>query len=142
MKILSRDFTLKEKILLLVLGLLLVGLAYYRFVWMPTTDAVAAANSERDTLQIELLDAMTKEAQLRKMQTELDSLGELKETSRMESYNNTKAELSLLNNVLEAADDYVRLGSDVACRAKMRRPHPVKRKRRQLKPLLAQHHRT
>ena len=106
MKILSRDFTLKEKVLLLILCLVLVGLAYYRFVFVPCQDAISRANNTRDALQIELLGAMTKEAQLKKMKDELDSLGELRETSRMDSYNNAKAELSLLNSVLEAADEY------------------------------------
>ena len=106
MKVLSRDFTLREKILLIVFCLILLALAYYRFVYVPCSDAIANARADRDMYQTELLSAMTKEAQLRRMKTELDSLGELQETSRMDSYNNSKAELSLLNSVLEAADKY------------------------------------
>lgn len=106
MKVLSRDFTTKEKVMLLILCLLLVGLAYYRFLWAPCTDAVSTANSQCESLQTELLTAMAKEKQLKKMSDELDALGELQETSRMESYNNTKAELTMLNNILEAANDY------------------------------------
>lgn len=106
MKFLSRDFTLREKILLIVFCLILLALAYYRFVYIPTSDAIDAARADRDASQTELLVALTKEAQMRKMKTELDDLGELQETSRMDSYNNSKAELSLLNSVLEAADDY------------------------------------
>ena len=106
MKALSRDFTLKEKILLLVLCLILLALAYYRFIYVPSVRAIETANNERDSLQTELLISVTKESQLKKMKDELDGLGELHEASRMESYNNSKAELSLLNTVLEAADDY------------------------------------
>ena len=106
MKILSRDFTLREKILLIVFCLILLALAYYRFVYVPCNDAIALARADRDMYQTQLLGALTKEAQLRRMKTELDSLGELQETSRMDSYNNSKAELSLLNSVLEAADKY------------------------------------
>ncbi len=106
MKVLSRDFTTKEKVMLLILCLLLVGLAYYRFLWVPCTDAVSTANSQRESLQTELLTAMAKEKQLKKMSDELDALGELQETSRMESYNNTKAELTMLNSILETANDY------------------------------------
>ena len=47
-----------------------------------------------------------KEKQLRDMKEELDSLGELQSTSRMESYNNSKEELSLLNSILESAQNY------------------------------------
>ena len=106
MKIMSRDFTTKEKVLLLILCLILIGLAYYRFVFIPCRDAIDAAHSERDMLETELIVASAKEGQLRKMKEELDSLGELQSASRMESYNNAKAELTMLNNVLENADDY------------------------------------
>ena len=106
MKVLSRDFTVREKVMLIILSLILLALAYYRFVYIPCNDAIDKAHADRDMLQMELLGAMTKEAQLRKMKAELDSLGELQETSRMDSYNNSKAELSLLNGILESADDY------------------------------------
>ena len=106
MKILSRDFSTKEKILIVVLLLVLVALAYYRFVHIPCNDAIMTAHSERDMYQTELIAVQAKEAQIRKMKEELDSLGELQSTSRMESYNNSKAELSLLNSILESARDY------------------------------------
>lgn len=106
MKILSRDFTTKEKVLLVILCLILLALAYYRFVYVPSVDAVAAANADRDMYQIELIGALTKEKQLRQMQEELDELGELQTASRMESYNNSKAELTLLNSALETASSY------------------------------------
>ncbi len=113
MKILSRDFTPKEKVLLLILFLILISLAYYRFVFVPCRESVAEANSERDTLEIELMAAQAKEAQLKRMEEELAGLGKLQETSRMESYNNSKAEISLLNNILETACDYYIAFSDV-----------------------------
>ena len=106
MKMLSRDFTPKEKIMLLVLGLLLIALCYYRFLWVPTSEALVAARDRAETLQTDLTMTRIKEAKLKKMQDELDSLGKLELTSRMGSYNNAKAELSLLNGVLEAADTY------------------------------------
>ena len=106
MKILSRDFTTKEKTMLLVLGLLLLALCYYRFLWVPTSENLERANNRRDDLQTVLTTTLLKEARLQKMQDELDALGKLELTSRMGSYNNAKAELSLLNSVLESADSY------------------------------------
>ena len=61
MKFLSRDFTLKEKILLLVLLLLLFGLAYYRFVYVPCSEAISRAQSEQETLQTDLIVSLAKE---------------------------------------------------------------------------------
>ena len=106
MKALSRDFSIKEKVLIVVLLLILVGLAYYRFVHVPCVEAIESAHSQRDMYQTELIAVQTKEAQLRAMKEELDSLGELQNASRMESYNNSKAELALLNSILESAIDY------------------------------------
>jgi hypothetical protein len=106
MKVLSRDFTLKEKILIFVLLLILVALTYYRFVHVPCNEAIETARSEKEMYDTELLAVQKKEAQIRAMKEELDSLGELQATSRMESYNNSKAELSLLNSVLESAYNY------------------------------------
>ena len=106
MKVLSRDFTTKEKIMLVVFCLLLLGLAYYRFFYVPTQEQIASANSQRDNYQLELTEVMAKETQIRKMKEEIDELGELKAVSRIESYNNSKAEISLLNTVLEPANEY------------------------------------
>lgn len=106
MKALSRDFTTKEKVLIVILLVILIGLAYYRFVHVTCKEAIQAAHAERDMHETELLAVQMKEKQLRDMKEELDSLGELQSTSRMESYNNSKAELSLLNSILVAAQDY------------------------------------
>ena len=106
MKALSRDFTTKEKVLIVILFVILIALAYYRFVHIPCKEAIESAHSQRDMYQTELLAVQKKEAQLRKMKEELDSIGELQANSRMESYNNSKAELSLLNRILEETTDY------------------------------------
>ncbi len=106
MKILSRDFTTKEKIMIVVFCLLLLGLAYYRFFYVPTQDQIAAANSQKANYETELMEVMAKEAQIRKMKEEIDELGELSNVSRIESYNNSKQEISLLNRVLGPATEY------------------------------------
>lgn len=100
MKILSRDFTLQERILILVLCLVLVGLAYYQFVDQPVRRDIAAAKSEKEALELELTTVNAKVAQLEKMKQELESLDASGTTSTMPSYNNSKAELALLNDIL------------------------------------------
>ena len=54
MKILSRDFTRAEKILIAVLMLILVGLAYYQFVEKTVRQSIINAQSEVQMLQTEL----------------------------------------------------------------------------------------
>jgi hypothetical protein len=106
MKVLSRDFSTKEKVMLVVLCLVLLALGYYRFIYVPTQDAIYAANSQQQVYETELLQVMTKEKMIRSMKDELDSIGELQEVSRMESYNNSKEEISLLNEALKPATEY------------------------------------
>ncbi len=103
---LSREFTTGEKILLLILAIIILALVYYRFFYIPCQNAIMEARSQKTALQSDLNVAQIKERQLKKMKEELDSIGELSETSSMPSYNNSKAELEELNAILESAKDY------------------------------------
>jgi len=100
MKMLSRDFTLKEKILILILVLVLLALAYYQFVDQPIRSAIQKAESETSALEIELNAVNLRLAQLTRMQNELNGLQADETVKRMPSYNNEPAVNSLLNNVL------------------------------------------
>ena len=106
MKILSRDFTLAERILLIFLGLVLVGLTYYRFVDQPVRTALRTAQSEKESLQVELDGVELQIQRLTKMQNELQTLKDGETVSMMASYNNSKAELALLNDALSIATKY------------------------------------
>lgn len=106
MKVLSRDFTLKEKILLLILCLILLAFTYYQFVDRPVRLAISNAEAERAALEDELVAVQLKLGKLRNMQEEMDSIAADEKVSVMGSYNNSKAEIDMLNDVLEAADRY------------------------------------
>ena len=98
MKILSREFSLKEKILILVLVLILLALAYYQFVDQPIRQALAAAEAEEQSLTTELTAVEAKLEKMRRMREELDAI--IGKATEMGSYNNSKAELALLNDYL------------------------------------------
>lgn len=106
MKILSRDFTLRERLLILVLAIILVGLFYYQFVDQPVRTALNSAKAEQQSLQMELEAARVQVERVNSMRSELDEIEASGAKSRMESYNNSKKELALLNDVLAAATDY------------------------------------
>ena len=106
MKVLSRSFSLKEKILLLLLSLILVGLAYYQFVDQPVRSALATAQAEADALSVELCAVEAKLARMRRMRAELEDVTAGGTASEMGSYNNSKAELAMLNDVLSEALQY------------------------------------
>ena len=106
MKIMSRDFTLKEKILLLVLTVILLGAVYYLAVDQPVRSAIRTAVSEQENLNTELLILQKKAASLSRMQNELDTIHITGSYGDMGSYINVKAELEELNQVLQEADTY------------------------------------
>ena len=106
MKVLSRSFTLKEKILLLLLSLILVALAYYQFVDQPVRSALAQAQAEADSLSMELTAVTAKLTTMRNMRAELDDVTAGGKASEMGSYNNSKAEIAMLNDVLSEALQY------------------------------------
>lgn len=105
MKILSRDFTRMEKLLILVLALVLVGLAYYQFVYKTTQNSIASAEADAAQTRSELDIAEARLAQLNALQKKLDDL-EAEGLSWMSSYNNAKAEVAFLNDILATTIQY------------------------------------
>lgn len=99
MKVLSRDFTTKEKVLILILVLLLIGLAYYQFVYKPMSESLENAAAEKVALEDELVVLQAKVAGMKKMQQEMDELESSERLSVMPSYNASKEEVAFLNNV-------------------------------------------
>jgi len=105
-KVLSRDFTMKEKLMLILLGLILVGLAYYQFVDRPVREALEIAHAEADSLSTELQTVEAKLTKMRRMRAELEDVTAGGTASEMGSYNNSKAEISMLNDALGEALQY------------------------------------
>ncbi len=106
MKIMSRNFTRSEKILLLLLAVILLGLFYYKAVDQNVRNSIASSEAEAQSLQTELTVVQARVQNLEKMQKEVDEVMGAEGTSRMESYNNSKAEVAFLNDILSEAGDY------------------------------------
>ena len=100
MKVLSRDFTTKEKVLLIILAVILVGLSYYQFFDKPVREATDKAIAEKANLETEQVMLEAQLANLKKMQAELDSMEGMENVRIMPSYNNIKKIHTLLNDVL------------------------------------------
>ena len=96
----SRDVTAKEKVLLVILVLIILGFCYYRFVDQPIRKNLAKAEAEYSTLNKELTEANVKIRELQRMQNEIDEITAAGKYSYMPSYNNSKEELALLNDIL------------------------------------------
>ena len=106
MKIMSRNLTSKEKALIVILAVALLGLIYYKFVFSKVNTALAKATAEAQGLQSELDVANARIAKAGKMEDELNGINSTGILSRMGSYNSSKQETAFLNTVLAGASDY------------------------------------
>lgn len=113
MKNMNREFTTREKLLILLLCLILVGLAYYQFVDQPVRTALNNAHAERDSLLTELTTVNAKLAVMRRMRDEMEDITAGGTVSEMKSYNNSKPEIALLNDILRGTPDYTITFADV-----------------------------
>ena len=106
MKIWSRDFTRREKLTLFGLLILLIGILYFQCVDRPVRTSINAARAEAQEIEAEMSVAAAKVRQLTKMQNELDDVKGSGVLSRMESYNNSSAEISFLYDILAETQQY------------------------------------
>ena len=116
MKIMSRDFTRTEKILLLVLFIILLGLVYYWLVDQTVRNNIRISEAEAKALQIELDAAEQKLELLDTVQKAMDDLTQTGNLSYMGSYNNSKEEVGFLNDALADATKYSISFADVTRR--------------------------
>ena len=104
MKILTRDFSTKEKVLILILMVIIISAAYYLFVYRTVDDQIAAHISESQALESQLTIAT---AQVERLKAISDQLENDTLKSYMPSYNSSKKELDFLNQTLAATEDYI-----------------------------------
>ena len=99
----SRNFTKREKILLLVLCVLLLGILYYQFVYKTTEETI----KEYDTIDLEtdLQIEQSKALSIQNMKDEIEA-NTSSETGVVASYNNIKNELAALNDIFASATSY------------------------------------
>ncbi len=104
MKILTKEFSTKEKILMAALLVIIVVAAYYLFVYRTVDAQINAHISERESLENQLAIATAQVDRIQSMSNELtnDTL-----KSYMPSYNSSKKELDFLNATLKETEDYL-----------------------------------
>ena len=100
---LNYSFSKREIALILILILVLVGLLYYRFVYLNISGQVDQYDTADLEAQIQLEQLQLIEWE--KMQSEIDRIGKVS-TSSLETYDNQKAEINLLNDIFEPVIRY------------------------------------
>ncbi len=100
---LNYSFSKREIALILILILVLVGLLYYRFVYLNISGQVDQYDTADLEAQIQLEQLQLIEWE--KMQAEIDEIGKVS-TSSLETYDNQKSEINLLNDIFEPVIRY------------------------------------
>ena len=93
----SRKFTLREKILLLVCAVILLGVFYYFVIWAPTSETINNNNSEE--LQSELLIEQAKAMSITTMKKSIED-AKTNNLGTVAAYNNLSNEINELNSIL------------------------------------------
>ncbi|MBE5841652.1 MAG: type II secretion system protein M [Butyrivibrio sp.] len=109
MKTFGREFTVREKVLLLVMVIIMLGALYYLMVFEPVTSEIHQAELAKQSLQDELLIAESRAAQIVNMRNEMEASEQAgRSFTYMPSYNASNIEIDYLHDVLETnADDYL-----------------------------------
>ena len=100
------SFTAKDKVILVILVLFLLGFCYYQYLDKPLRNRMATAEEQKTALNAEIMSVNSEIAMYQRMQDEIDDIIANGQDSYMASYNNSKAELKLLNDILSAATQY------------------------------------
>lgn len=97
---------MRENILLVALLLLLSGVAYYAFFYMPLQTELQGVETQVSALEKQNEAETAKAEKLRQMKKELNSLISSKQETEVANYDNSKAIMSQLNGILASADSY------------------------------------
>lgn len=103
---LSKQFTRREKVLLVILALLLLFALYYLAIHRPVTEALNRIQVESETVSTDLMVLETKQQRMAEMQKELDEILSQPNVSEIPKYDNLQRVMDFLNTVLSSANEY------------------------------------
>ena len=104
MKHLSREFTTREKVLLLILAILMVFVVYYYLVDIPLRSQKESLTSQLDQLNTDYQITHAKYQEHLKMKSDMEQV--TADTSIMASYNNRSEEIDFLDEIFKGTSQY------------------------------------
>lgn len=104
----KKKFTGREKIMLVFLVILLVGVVYYMGFYQPTQSEIAGIRQQISDADAQIAAASSKIASINAMQAELDEIFARPEDEITEiaPYDNAKAVMAQLNGILALSSEY------------------------------------
>ncbi len=101
----KRQFSLRERVLMVVLALLLLGCVYYILVEKPVQDTLIDASQRQSEAESQLTIASAQLQKMHQMQTALDQL-EQSAQADVPDYDNAKNVVELLNRAMALTGEY------------------------------------
>jgi len=101
----KRQFSPREKVLLVILALLLLFCVYYILVEKPVQDTLLDAAQRQSAAEAELTVASAKLENMHRMQSALDELAQGTQAD-VPDYDNAKNVVNLLNTAMAMSDEY------------------------------------
>jgi hypothetical protein len=99
----TKGFTTREKSLLVILILVIIGAVYFLFVHQPVSDGIDIANKRAVTLEEDLAIINAKAQKISGMKDEMAEIEKSGKTpSAMPSYNSSKQEIDFLHGILSS----------------------------------------
>ena len=114
MSLMSRKFTLREKLLLLVLSLIMLGIFYYMVVFSPLTREIAQNQAAQAAAQDEIALESVKAEQKKEMLAEVEAQQGTMQGEIL-PYNNLTSEINELYGILAGASSYNLSFSEAVC---------------------------
>ena len=102
----NRELTLREKVLLLILIVLVMALGYFKLLYEPVSDRIARYREDAAQEQLEIEQSAVKLAQLERMEQALAKLRADGGRKAIPRFNNSEALLRELRGLLSATGEY------------------------------------
>ena len=101
----NRELTGREKVMLLILIVLVMALGYYKLIFEPINDQVAAYRDSTEQEQTELTTELVRAEQLKKMESAVAELRQRGDVKPIPAYDNSKALMVELHRILASAQE-------------------------------------
>ena len=102
----KRIFSVREKVLMAVLAVLVIFAAYYFFVDQPVRETIASSEEQVELYEMQSSLLSAKIAKLRQMKEELEELKKNGEPAELPQYDNLPVVINFLDTVLSTKKNY------------------------------------
>ena len=101
-----KKLTKREKILLALLIVVIIGVSWYKFIYEPTTNKIDKLNRDRETEMSDLTALQPKIRQKKDMQAAVEKIKAQGDAEKIPVYDNSKELMVALNRVMSTAKSY------------------------------------